>query len=298
MTVTRSLEGHNAMTSSTGPQAKAPELPGRFDFQGQEVRWAAIGDGSGRPLVLVHGTPFSSAVWRRIAPLLARDRKVFYFDLLGYGQSEMREGQDVSLNIQGRMFAALLDHWNLRQPDVAAHDFGGATALRAHLLHGCDYNSLTLVDAVAISPWGSPFVQHVKAHEAAFSGLPPYIHAALLDAYIQGAAHRPLSRDVLDLYAKPWLSHAGQPAFYRQIGQMDRQFTDEIEPLLNRIRCPVTVLWGEDDRWLPLEQGRHLASRLPDPTFHTVADAGHLVQEDAPEAVVAHLMESRNALAT
>ena len=162
------------------------DLSQSFDFEGQHVSYGVLGEG--HPLVLVHGTPFSSVVWRRIAPHLARRRRVFYFDLLGYGRSEMREGQDVSLGVQNRLLAALLNHWGVKRPDVVAHDFGGATALRALLLNDGDYRSLSLVDPVALAPWGSPFVRHVRRHEAAFAGLPAYIHAAILPAYIGGAA--------------------------------------------------------------------------------------------------------------
>ncbi len=140
------------------------DLPQEFLFKGQSVRFGVIGDGP--PLIFVHGTPFSSVVWRRIAPHFARDRRVYFFDLLGYGQSEMREGQDVSLGIQNDLFARLLQHWRIERPDVVAHDFGGATALRTHLLNRVDFASLTLIDPVAIAPWGSPFVQHVRKHES------------------------------------------------------------------------------------------------------------------------------------
>jgi pimeloyl-ACP methyl ester carboxylesterase len=254
------------------------------------VRYGSLGEATRPPLVLLHGTPFSSIVWRRIAPHLTEHRQVFYFDLLGYGRSEMRPNQDVSLAAQGRLFAALLKHWRLAQPDVVAHDFGGCTALRAHLLHGSDYRSLTLVDPVALAPWGSAFVRHVGDHEAAFAGLPPHIHAAILPAYITGAAFRPLSLDVLRLYVDPWLGASGQAAFYRQIAQMDQRYTDEIETRYGEMRCPVRILWGEEDTWIPLERGRELVSRIPGATLRIVPEAGHLVQEDAPEAMVAALL--------
>jgi len=263
-------------------------LTDTFDFEGQQVRYGAIG--AGDPLILIHGTPFSSVVWRRIAPHLAARRKVFYFDLLGYGQSEMRTGQDVSLAVQNRLLKALLGHWGATRPDVVAHDFGGCTALRAHLLGGCDYRSLVLIDPVALAPWGSPFVRHVRQHEAAFAGLPAYIHAAILSAYIGGAVFRPLSSQDLQRYTDPWLGERGQPAFYRQIAQMDQRFTDEIERRFGELRCPVAILWGEQDRWIPLERGRELASRIPGSLLRPIPEAGHLVQEDAPEAIVAEVL--------
>ena len=142
-----------------------------FTWHDQVVRYRIFGDGP--PVVLIHGTPFSSWVWHRIAPHFAERRKVHVYDLLGYGQSEQREGQDVSLGVQNGLLAALLAHWELNEvrPDIVAHDFGGATALRAHLIDGCEYGSLSLIDPVALAPWGSPFVRHVREHAAAFAGL-------------------------------------------------------------------------------------------------------------------------------
>jgi pimeloyl-ACP methyl ester carboxylesterase len=264
---------------------EAGRLTKAFRFEGETVAWDVLGDGP--PVVLVHGTPFSSFVWRKVARELARHHRVHLYDLLGYGQSEKRDGQDVSLGVQNGLLAALLRHWGLERPNVIAHDFGGATALRAHLLDGCDYEKLLLIDPVALRPWGSPLVQHLRRHEAAFAGVPDYIQRAILAAYIQGAAFRPLPPDVLDAYAGPWLGPAGQPAFYRQIAQMDQRYTDEVQDHYGRLRCPVRLLWGEEDRWIPLARGRELAGLIPGCTLTEIPDCGHLVQEDAPEAVVA-----------
>jgi pimeloyl-ACP methyl ester carboxylesterase len=264
------------------------QLPNSFDFEGQKIRWGVVGQGD--PLVLVHGTPFSSIVWRRIAAWLAHHAQVFYFDLLGYGQSEKRDGQNVSLGVQNQALSALIEHWKLGKPDVVAHDFGGTTALRAHLLDGRDYRTLTLIDPAAIRPWGSPFVQTARDHEKVFAGLPGYIHEAILRAYLNGAVFNALNETEMALYMKPWLGESGQAAFYRQIAQMDQRFTDEIENRLSEIRCPVTILWGRDDDWIPLERGQELARRIPHARFHIVPDAKHLVQEDAPEAIVATVL--------
>lgn len=269
--------------------ARAPLVLDRtFPFEGQAVRYGVWGTGT--PLVFVHGTPFSSHVWHRIAPLFVASHRVFCFDLLGYGQSEKAAHQDVSLGAQNRLLSALLAHWGSERPDVVAHDFGGATALRAHLLNGADYRSLTLIDPVALAPWGSPFVHHVREHEAAFGGLPPHIHAAVVTAYIRTASHRALSEAELAPYVAPWLGESGQAAFYRQIAQMQQKYTDEIEQRYDEVRCPTLILWGEEDQWIPLERGRGLQRLIPGALWRSVAAAGHLVQEDAPEAIVAALL--------
>ena len=276
------------MTPPTRPDA----LDHAYRFRDQVVRYAVTG--SGPALVLVHGTPFSSHVWHDVIPQLASAHRVYRFDLLGYGQSEMRADQDVSLGVQNLLLSELLAHWRLERPDVVAHDFGGATALRAHLLDGRDYRSLTLIDPVALSPWGSPFVQHVRGHEAAFRDLPGDIHEAIVSAYIRGAVHRIVSEGELAPYIAPWLGEAGQPAFYRQIAQMHDKYTREVEPRYSEVRCPTLILWGEEDRWIPIDRGRQLQRAIPGAQLRPVPGAGHLVQEDAPEVIVAAL---RNFLA-
>ena len=153
-------------------------LSRRFDFSGQSVAWDAFGDGP--PVILVHGTPFSSYVWRTIARELARHTRVYLYDLLGYGQSEMRAGQDVSLGVQNELFAALLA--------IGASPRRMSSRMISAVRRSCApiclmaaiITKLLLIDPVAIRPWGSPFVQHVRQHEAAFAGVPDYLQRAIL----------------------------------------------------------------------------------------------------------------------
>jgi pimeloyl-ACP methyl ester carboxylesterase len=263
-------------------------LPNRFKFEGQSIAWGSIGKGD--PLVLIHGTPFSSQVWRKIAPLLARRWKVYYFDLLGYGLSEKKESQDVSLGVQNKMFASLLDEWELNKPEVLCHDFGGATALRAYYLNEVRYSKLTVIDPVALAPWGSPFVTHVREYEKAFSGLPDYAHDALLRVYLQSSANSTLSEEAMQIYMKPWQGKDGQAAFYRQIAQMDQKYTDQVEARYAPMDNPVHILWGEKDEWIPMTQGEKLAHLLTNGKLTAVADSGHLMQEDAPQAIIAAML--------
>ncbi|KAA8998845.1 alpha/beta hydrolase [Affinibrenneria salicis] len=267
------------------------ELKQNFIFEQQRVAWGCMGQGPA--LVLIHGTPFSSQVWRRIAPLLTPYWTVYYYDMPGYGQSQKFSGQQVSLGVQDRLLAQLFQAWGLTRPDVLCHDFGGATALRGYFLQGLRYASLTIFDAVALAPWGSPFVAHVKKHQQAFSGLPEYAHNALLKAYLQGAVYRPLSEEALCIYMSPWQGDTGQAAFYRQISQMEQRFTDEIEPALAPLDCPVHVLWGEHDQWIPPAIGERLARLISRRPLTRIKHAGHLVQEDAPEAIVQAMLGMR-----
>lgn len=258
-----------------------------FASEQGEVRWDRLGDGP--PVVLLHGTPFSSYVWRDVARALARRYEVFVYDLAGYGLSEQRDGQDVSLAAQGRIFAALLDHWRLDAPHVVAHDFGGAVALRALLLEGRRYSRLVLADAVAIAPWGTGFFELASKHRDVLAALPDPVHEGLVRGYVGWPTRRGLSPTELDRLAAPWLGEDGKAALYRQIEQNDQRHTDEFRGLLTAIAIPTLVLWGEHDQWIPAAQGRELASLIPGAQFRVIADADHLLQHDAPAAVAVEI---------
>ncbi|MFZ0088141.1 MAG: alpha/beta hydrolase [Solirubrobacteraceae bacterium] len=259
-----------------------------FTWRGdRQVRWSR--QGSGSPLVFCHGTPWSSVVWRRIGDALCRDFTIYMWDMLGYGASTMEDGQDVSLATQGALLVDLLEHWQLAEPYVVAHDYGGAVALRAHLLHSARYRALALVDAVAVAPWGSEFFRLVAANSSVFAQIPPPLHEALLRAYIAGAAHRPLADVDLDALVAPWLGARGQPAFYRQIEQADQRYTDDVEPLYPSIQMPVLIVWGAEDAWIPVDRAHRLAEVIPGAELRLVPDAGHLIQFDAPEHLTATL---------
>lgn len=253
----------------------------RFATDAGDIAWDRLGQGP--PVVMVHGTPWSSWSWRQVAPRLAERFSVFVFDLLGFGVSDQRSGQDVSLAAHGARLADLLEYWELDRPAVIAHDIGGATALRAHLLHHRPVAALALVDVVALAPWGSPFYRLVGEHLTVFEQLPAAIHEGVLRAYVGTAQPRPLERAVENALIGPWLGSAGQSAFYRQIAQGDERHTDEIEPLYAQITAPTLVIWGEADPWIPAARGAELAQRIPGARLEILPTAGHLVQEDQPD---------------
>jgi pimeloyl-ACP methyl ester carboxylesterase len=260
----------------------------RWESPGGTIRYGVFGNGP--PLVLVHGTPTSAHVWRHVLPELVRNRTVYAYDLLGYGTSEKRDGQDVSLGAQTRLLAQLLDHWELDRPAIVGHDFGGAITLRTHLLERRPFSAIALLDPVALGPWGSPFFRLVRDNVEVFEQIPAAIHEAIVAAYLRGAFYRRPSDADLAPHVEPWLGAEGQDAFYRQIAQADQRFTDEVEPLYGEITVPVLILWGEEDGWIPPEAGGRLEALIPQSRLVLIPGAGHFLQEDAPDAVASHLV--------
>jgi pimeloyl-ACP methyl ester carboxylesterase len=257
-------------------------------WRDRRVRWSRRGNGP--PVVLCHGTPWSSRLWEPIAGALSSEYTAYLWDMPGYGASSKDPEHHVSLDLQGELLHDLLELWELDSPHVIAHDYGGAVALRAHLLHGSRYASLALVDVVALAPWGSDFFRLVRDHAEVFTAVPPAIHEGIVRAYVSGASHPGLTAEQSDMLAAPWLDEDGQAAFYRQIAEADQRYTDEVEPLYPTIDMPVLVVWGTDDAWIPVDRARRLAELIPGARLELIEDAGHLIQLDQPARLEGALM--------
>ncbi|HEX7351194.1 alpha/beta hydrolase [Brachybacterium sp.] len=264
------------------PSLPAPDL---VDLGGVPVatyEWGPEGGPSTGDLVLCHGTPWSAEVWAPLARALGARFRVHLWDMPGYGRSAQGSGLPVDLATQGERLARLLEHWGLDRPHLLAHDIGGAVALRAHLLEGAEYASLMLWDVVTLDPWGSPFFRLVAEHEEVFAALPAPLHAALVREYIVGAARRPMSAPQIESLLAPWITPTGRPAFYRQIASLVPEHTRPAARALGVLRCPVSIGWGEEDLWIPVEQARRLQDLLPgDPPVTVLPGVGHLAPLEA-----------------
>lgn len=269
--------------------SKEWELKQSFQSSFGRIAYDVIGDGP--PLVLIHGTPSSSYLWRNVVEQLKGDFTIYLHDFLGYGSSEQQPNQNVSIALQTQIMVELLDFWNLENPNIAGHDFGGAVALRSHLQEGRTFQKMVLIDAVAIAPWCTPFSQLVKDNLHVFQAIPEYVYNAMLAAHLRSAINKEMSDLDLEFYMKPWRGREGQAAYFRAVAEYDDKYTLEVEPQYKDIDIPVLVMWGEKDVWLPIETGRKLSEIIPNAQFQTIPNAGHFSPEDKPVFVATHIDE-------
>ncbi|KAL5366156.1 alpha/beta-hydrolase [Aspergillus floccosus] len=269
------------------------------------IHWTTLGPETSPPLIFIHGTPWSSFVWTAYAKSLASHFRIYLFDHPGYGASPPRtplEGAgahtepDVSFAGLAEAFAELYHEWGFaarQPPHIIAHDIGGIIALRAHLLHGCKYASLCVVDVVALRPFGSPFYRLVGKNVAVFYSIPEAIYRGMLRAYIDGAAYKPLSSVVAEMLAAPWVDGGmqGQTGFVRQIAQADERHVAEVEGRYAEVgrALPVKVIWGHEDAWIPVAQAARLGEALGARQVVVVEDAGHLIMFDQPERLATEM---------
>lgn len=283
----------------------------RGELNEYSVRWTSIGSDNCPPLIFIHGTPWSSYVWQPYAKALSSRFKVYLFDNPGFGKTpggrnpqtpvEMNDinaisSLDATFAAQAEAFAALYHSWSFaldRPPHVIAHDVGGLIALRATLLHGCQYASLCLVDVVAVPPFGSPFFRLVAQNPSVFASIPDATFQGAVRGYIRSASCKPLASHVEDALVEPWVDGGsqGQMAFVRQIFHANQRHVEEVVGRYAEVGAsmPVKIVWGKEDTWIPVDRAEKLGKLVGAKEVVLVEEAGHLIMFDQPERLATEI---------
>ncbi|WP_346828394.1 alpha/beta fold hydrolase [Serratia inhibens] len=257
-------------------------------------RIAAGVHGAGDPLVLVHGTPAHSIIWRNLLPrLTAAGFQVHLYDLLGFGASERPLSADTSIAAQAELLIGLLDHWQLDTAHVFGHDIGGALSLRAAFSHAERFRSLSIADICSYDSWPSPTWRGIRDNYRQYAVMDERQHAQTQERQLKMAVFNKslMEGELLQRYLAPIVGVVGQPAFYQQqIAHYNARYTEDFAQRLPELRLPVQILWGENDEWQPVSYAYRLQADIPGARLLVIPQAGHFLMEDAPEAVAQRLV--------
>jgi pimeloyl-ACP methyl ester carboxylesterase len=235
----------------------------------------SVHDGSGAPVVLLHGLSGSHNWWRYTVPAVARRYAVHVPELVGFGRSRSARGRSTVRGSVGGApngsawsgidgMAVLMRQWldalGIERPHLVGHSMGGQIAIHM-VAAGAAVRTLTLVGAS-----GLPRTRSLRAAARFVGGaLPPrrwgaaeFLPTLALDALRAGP--RRLLRSSLAL------------------------LSDDVTLLLPRVACPALVVWGALDPLVPLSHGEQYAAQLPDARLVVIADAAHNVMADRPSA--------------
>src|SRR5215204_3209964 len=266
-----------------------------------EVRVAYYEEGNGEPLLLLHGCPFSSFIWRKVIPLLSPRYRCLALFLMGTGDTETPEGTDWSLRAQTAMVVGCLDALGIERTHVVGHDHGGATAQLLASEQPERVDRLVISNAEAYDNWPSdeerPFVRATQVPVLGDVVLWAWSRRPLFRLTLKEAkaVHDPkvLSAELLDGYVRANLSDRHRRAKTRRFlaGQFDpenNRTTTELLGGLRRFDHPTLLLWAKDDPHFGPEWGERLYNDISGAVrLDLVPDTGHLLMEEKPERFAA-----------
>jgi len=274
------------------------------------VRLSARIGGEGPAVVLLHGFPQTSLMWRRVAPTLAQRHTVICLDLRGYGASDKPTAADESIYSKRAMAADVVGLANTLGIDTFAligHDRGAHVAFRTGLDHPDRVSQLGILDILpTLDMWN--VLQGAGAGAGAAAAFHLYLMAQpeglperlitnsadvffghFLDSWCKNPAAIPA--DVRAEYLRA--SRAAVPSIvadYRATATIDIEHDQADLDAGNQLTMPVTVVqqdWGRQLGFDAVAIWRQWATDLRHVTTH----AGHFMAEEAPEDIAALILE-------
>lgn len=266
------------------PEAKYVQIDGvslRYDQQGL-----------GRSLVLLHGLPTYSHLWRNIVPGLTYGNTIYSLDLMGFGLSEKPQNVSYSIETYVTQLTKFLDNFHLENVILVGHDIGAPIAALYTIRNPGKVRKLILMNAPLYSAAPSLDVRllRTKLIGEMFTGdwfLKRFFRNGVLNQTI-------MNDSLIDAYLKPYHDDPGaRAALLKCVREFELRpvLEKEITPNLGKIQVPTLILWGDGDPYVPLDFGKKLKDDIPNSTLQVVLRTGHFEIEERPEDVRAQLKE-------
>lgn len=261
-------------------------------LRGMRVHYKEVGEGP--PLVLIHGFLVSHREWVPVLPHLAPHFRCVIPDLPGFGASEKRDPTQYPYTRDSfaETVADLMSALDITKAHVAGHSMGGGIALTLTADRPELVNKLCVVDSMCY-----PFDLSLKAKLPFVPGIGALIFKKF---YGRSLFHDYFKNDVWS--GHPGIDMGAVNAYYDDFNPPDArdaafaalQITQELAslgPKIGRIKKNTLVVWGDDDRVIPLGLGQRLAREIPGARLRVVEKSGHAPNEEHPAEVASMMLE-------
>ena len=273
-------------------QALYPFAPQFLDVGGHALHYVDEGEGGGA-LLCVHGNPSWSFYWRRIIQAMAPSSRVIAPDHLGMGLSDRVAG---GIKLRGHIDALvqLIDELDLDDITLVCHDWGGAIGFGAVARRRDKFRRFIVTNSAAFPSGQMP--RRIAAcrfpgiGRVAVQGGNAFARAAVRTTTVV-----PLDDEVKRGLLAPYGSWKDREQIWRFVEDipMDTKHPSwnllcEIGESLVEVRgAPMEIVWGMQDWCFTPVFKTAWETRFPDAAVTMLDGAGHYVNEDAPEAVIA-----------
>lgn len=266
-----------------------PFAPRYLDVDGMRLHY--VDEGSGAPVLLLHGEPTWSYLYRAVIPhVVGADARAVAPDYLGFGKSDKwTEDARYALAMHVAAIERVVLALDLRGMTLVVHDWGGPIGLRVATRHPDRVARLVVLNT-GLFGGDEPLSEGLQAWRA-YAARTPDLPAGLVVR--RAAADRARVTDaIVAAYDAPFpdlASKAGARAFPAMIPTRPEdpgaREMAETRAALARRAWPTLVLWSDRDPVFPVEVGRRFAGTFPGATFRVVEGAGHFVPEEQGDRV-------------
>jgi pimeloyl-ACP methyl ester carboxylesterase len=265
--------------------------PSYIGANGEQMAYYRFGHGPS--IVLIHGIPAWSYLWRHVIPPLVQDGlEIIAIDLLGYGQSEKPTGSDLGIAAQAQRMATILSKLNWDGRAIAGHDIGGGVAQLMFANNPEVAERLVLIDSIAYDSFPEPGIARLK--DPVWDGIlsaPDFdLRKGLSKGFTRGMVHNArITPELIAAYERPFEGVDGRLAYLRAARALR---TEELSARMNEVEklsIPTLIIWGAGDVFQPIRYGERLAAAMPLARFEKIEQAGHFLPEDEP-AIIARLI--------
>jgi pimeloyl-ACP methyl ester carboxylesterase len=241
--------------------------------------------GAGDPIVLVHGFPSSSFSFHRLAPILARRRRVIALDLPGLGLSHRDHRRGLSLQAHADRIARLLDALGIERASVLGVSMGGGVAQRLAATHPERVDRLVLVASVDESDrrrWRWPWFTLLAM--SACLRVPPLARLAVLAGlWVSAERLGSVTSSMVETCTRPLLRRGTIRCLWRFVADNGRLAALD----LAAVRAPTLVVSAGRDRIVGRQETDRIAAAIPGARHVIVPGAGHMIAIERPEELAA-----------
>ena len=251
-------------------------------YRWKDYKIAYVEKGKGdEHVLLLHGFAANIFTWHYQTDFLARQGyHVWAVDFIGFGQSDKPSEDVYGLDLYQGQIISFMNKMGIKKAHVIGHSMGGAIGLWLAVKNPDRLNSLIVVDPASY-PFEWPALLQVCKRYGRY--LEPFINRRAI-CFILGQIffdRKKVTQRQIDAYWEP-IKRGGKQSLLRVLEAFDNQILAEMCCQYSTIKVPVLVVWGEEDRWIPVSCVALFARDIPHADQAIIKKAGHAPQEEKP----------------
>lgn len=251
--------------------------------------------GEGPPVILVHGLAASLSMWAENIPALAQRHRVYALDLPGYGDSDKPKELEYSAIAGAHFLPRFMDRLGIGKAILIGNSAGGLIAALCALNYSHRVEKLVLVDAAGLGRgvrWALRFASIPLIGELIHKHTVPDSRALFNELFYAPVSVEPnLAQEVLRVRNLAAAKRATLQSLRSGVNFLGLREKVRVLPGLKKLPIPLLIIWGEEDRVIPVAQAHQAARYLTNSQVHIIPQCGHWPQMEKPREFNARVLD-------